>query len=171
MTATSQSREKGIKKYCESNHIYFIIVITITLRNVWLGTPMGGWEPPMGCWEPKSSLAFWVTRLRIYAVTHLRGYAVTRLRGYAVTRLRICYCRINCTHHFIVLSLGFFILSVFSLTWIFSRSSLIFAQSVCLDYEKTAARTTTNSLKTKIETFFHKFKNIFEKNTQKHCVT
>ena len=50
----------GDKKYCESNHIYYIIIITITIRNGWLGTPMGGWEP-------KSSLPFCVTQLRGYA--------------------------------------------------------------------------------------------------------
>ena len=38
MTVTSQSREKGIIKYCESNHIYFIIVLTISFRNGWMGT-------------------------------------------------------------------------------------------------------------------------------------
>ena len=38
------NKEEGDKTDCESNQKIVIIIITITFRNEWLGTPMGGWE-------------------------------------------------------------------------------------------------------------------------------
>ena len=70
--------EEGIKRYCESNHIYFILIITITFRNGWLGTPMGVGNPQ------------WV-------VGNLKVPHLLVLHGYAITRLRIWYCINKCT--------------------------------------------------------------------------